>query len=147
MRMTEEQFAELERRRAGFGHGAKVVAAKPAVKAKPKYGNRRVELDGHKFDSAKEARRYMVLREDQLEGRIRRLTLHPVFVLAPACILQGKKKPALRYFADFAYEARNGNEWVLVVEDVKSAATRVNARYRMKLHLMKTVHDIDVEEA
>ena len=33
-----------------------------------------------------------------------------------------------------------------VVEDVKSAITKKDKVYRLKKHLMKTVHDIDILE-
>lgn len=167
MRMTEEEFASLERRRKGHQKGAVVhtPSRSAAVSSTPekgngetpapgqrktppraKYGNTKVVVDGHKFDSKKEAERYLVLKDDQAAGRIRNLLIQPVFVLAPSVVLQGKKKPSLRYYADFSYEAGNGGGWVAVVEDVKSEATKANALYRAKLHLLKWVHDIDVEE-
>ena len=51
------------------------------------------------------------------------------FVLAPAVVLDGRKKTELRYIADFVYE-KDGKT---VIEDVKG---KVTAEYRIKRHLM-----------
>lgn len=48
----------------------------------------------------------------------------------------------MKYVADFVYQA-NGQT---VVEDVKSAATRKLAVYRLKKHLMMSVHGLEVVE-
>lgn len=106
-----------------------------------KYLAKKTEVDGIKFDSQAEARRYVNLRNLEIAGHIRGLQLQPVFELAPAVRLrgEGRKKPAIRYIADFSYITQHGRA---VVEDVKGAITPV---FRLKLHLMKTVHGIDVE--
>jgi hypothetical protein len=77
-------------------------------------------------------------------GEIQDLKCQVKFELAPKVKIEGEKraKPALRYFADFTYLS-NGK---LIVEDVKSAATRKLPSFRNKKHLMKTVHDIDIRE-
>lgn len=150
MRMTEEEYRKTQSRVKAPARAEAKVPAKAPAKAPAnagKYGNRTTVVDGIKFDSKKEAARYRVLKDDEAAGRIRNLVIQPVFVLAPSVVLKGKKKPSLRYYADFSYEAGNGEDWVNIVEDVKSAATKTNALYRAKLHLMKSVHDIDVEEA
>ena len=64
------------------------------------------------------------------------------YALAPAVILNGRKKPAMRYYADAVY-VEDGQE---VVEDTKSPVTRRDPQYRMKIHLMKSVLGIDVRE-
>lgn len=158
MRMSEDEYGKLMARRGGFERGGSVyrgertnsadeIRKAMGVQPKPaKHGNTKVERHGIRFDSIKEADRYDVLHLDELEGRIRGLRVHVPFELAPRCVLHGKTKPALRYFADFVYEARNGDEWVPVVEDVKSPITRKDGKYRVKLHLMMTVHGIEVDE-
>jgi hypothetical protein len=113
------------------------------VQKRQKYGNKKVEVDGIVFDSSKEARRYQELKLLERTGQISNLTLQPTFVLAPLAILHGRKKPALRYVADFQYTKSDG---VILVEDVKSKITKENRAYRIKIHLMKSVLGLDVEE-
>jgi hypothetical protein len=114
------------------------------MKQRSKYGARKVELAGHKFDSQKEAHRWIVLEQLAADGKIAELRRQVSFVLAPAVRLAGEKraKPALRYVADATY-LQGGH---LVVEDVKSAPTRKTAIYRAKKHLMATVHGIHIKE-
>lgn len=54
-------------------------------------------------------------------------------------MIQGKAKRSLIYRADFAY-VENGSK---VVEDVKGKLTE---GYKIKRHLMKTVHGIEIKE-
>lgn len=109
------------------------------VPRRNKYGNRKVRVDGILFDSEAEAIRYGQLKLMENAGSIAGLTLQPVFVLAPSVIMGGRKKPPLRYLADFAYY-ENGQ---LIVEDVKGCLTDV---YRVKRHLMRSVHGIEIRE-
>jgi hypothetical protein len=105
-----------------------------------------VEIDGIKFPSKREADRYQELRLLQAGGKIEGLQCQVVYVLAPAYIRGSRKIPALRYIADFVYSQRHCDEcklWARVVEDVKGYAT---AAYRIKRHLMATVHGVEVLE-
>lgn len=115
--------------------------AKPAKKA-PKYGNSKVKQDGATFDSGKEFKRWKTLELLQKAGAISNLRRQVAYVLAPSVKLDGKTKPALRYFADHVY-IENGVE---VVEDVKSAITRKCPAYRMKKHLIKHLYNIEIKE-
>jgi hypothetical protein len=107
-----------------------------------KHGNVKVEVDGIKFDSKREAARHLHLLMLLRAGMISDLKLQVPFVLQPAVVLDGRKKPALRYFADFTY-LENG---VFVVCDAKSPHLRKNSVYRAKKHLMKSVLDLDILE-
>lgn len=109
-----------------------------------KYGARKVEQGGIKHDSLKEAGRWAQLLRLEGAGQIHDLQRQVPFVLAPAVRLEGesRKKPALRYVADFTY-ILDGH---LVVEDTKSPPTRKLPAYRIKKHLMATVHGIHVKE-
>ena len=104
-----------------------------------KYNNKKVIVDGHKFDSNKEALRYKFLKKIQEIGEIKELELQKSFELAPSVIINGRKKPALKYKADFTYIHKG--QWI--VEDVKGVLTAV---YKIKRHLMKSVHGIDILE-
>ena len=103
-----------------------------------------MELDGFTFDSQKEARRYTELKLLVRVGEISELELQKSFVLAESVKFNNepRAKPAIRYVADFAY-MENG---VMIVEDVKSKATKSLPVYRMKKHLMKSVHGIEIQE-
>jgi hypothetical protein len=105
-----------------------------------KYKNVKCEYDGMKFDSQAEMRRYKILDTWQRCGHIKCLTLQRAYILAPAVRLNGRTKPALKYIADFTYCDSAG---ALIVEDVKGVITAV---YRVKKHLMKSVHGIEISE-
>lgn len=102
-------------------------------KKKSKYGNRKAEANGIKFDSKKEARRYMELRQLETMGKISDLKLQHTFTLQEAFTTEeGKRVEAIRYIADFTYM----EDGKFVVEDVKSPATRSNPVYRVKNRMM-----------
>lgn len=146
IRWTPEQLLDHQQRRRGTGAPPLPGMAPPAAPAPraPKYGGKKVDQGGIKFDSKKEARRWLVLEEMQRAGLISVLQRQVAFVLAPAVLLAGekRKKPALRYFADAVY-VQDGQ---VVVEDTKSRPTRKLAIYRAKKHLMKTVLGLDIKE-
>ena len=115
-----------------------------------------------RFDSQKEARRYDELAALERAGKIRDLWMQVDFTLQEAYTdSEGQRVRAIRYRADFAYRRKpNGQtpsvdigelwdimemKWPLVVEDVKSCATRTK-EYAMKRKLMKERFNIDIQE-
>lgn len=132
----------------------KIPVAGSTVPA-PKYHNIKTEIDGIKFDSKKEARRFQYLLRALEMGVIRDLWLQVDFTLQEAYTTpEGKRVQAIRYRADFTYkivsagynyEAELGFEdieyWrslypgALVIEDVKSRGTRTK-EYQIKRKLM-----------
>lgn len=101
---------------------------------KNKYGNQKVELDGHKFDSKKEARRYAELKLMEKAGEIKDLELQKPYVIQPSFFdRSGKRQTAIKYVADFVYQDKDGNT---IIEDVKSPATRKDRVYRLKKKMM-----------
>jgi len=98
-----------------------------------KYNARRTEVDGIKFDSLAEARRYGELKLLHAAGEIGQVHDHPFWDI----VVNGVK--ICRYEADFQY-TENGK---LVVEDVKGVKTPM---YRLKKKLMKAVHGIEIVE-
>lgn len=98
-----------------------------------KYSAIKTEVDGIKFYSKAEARRYSCLKLLEKSGEISDLSLQPRFDL----IVNGKKCGF--YKADFKY-IDGGKE---VVEDVKGMKTPV---YNLKKKLVKAIYDIDIYE-
>ena len=106
-----------------------------------KYGAKKTVVGGLTFDSRAEARRWADLLLLQKAGAISGLQRQVAYELAPKVRLEGstRAKPALRYVADFHYwDVQAGK---LVVEDTKGVLTDV---FRVKQHLMATVHGIHV---
>lgn len=108
-----------------------------------KYNNRKVSVGGITFDSKKEATRWQQLRLAEAEGAISNLQRQVVYEIAPAVVLDGRKRPARKYVADFQYHRSEGDSVALVVEDVKGMKL---PEYRLKRHLMKAIHNIEVKE-
>lgn len=98
-----------------------------------KFGAQQMEVDGIKFASRLEARRYQVLVLRQQAGEITDLETQPKYELQPAFTdRDGKKWRAIHYLGDFRY--REGDK--LVVEDTKGKETEV-FRIKRKLLLRK----------
>lgn len=116
----------------------KTIADKPRAK----YGNTKVEVDGIKYDSKKEAKRAAELEMQQRLGIISNLERQVKFVLQPSFEFMGHKIREIAYVADFVY-IENGEK---VVEDVKSPITRKNPIYKLKKKMMMYVHGIEVKE-
>lgn len=103
-----------------------------------KYGNVRIQVDGMWFDSKKEGRRYQDLALLLKADKIGVLEMQVSYDL----VVEGKM--VARYVADFRY--RDVQTGALVVEDVKSKATRKNRIYRLKKKLMKAIYNIEIKE-
>ena len=104
------------------------------VKRRRKYGNVPTVQNGIRFDSVKESRHFQDLLVLLNQGMISDLKLQPEFTLQEAFMTPaGEKVRAIRYRADFSYTERGQ----LIVEDVKSEATRKNKVYVMKRKMME----------
>lgn len=110
------------------------------MRKRHKYGARKVELDGHKFDSAKEANRYAELHLLEKAGIIEALELQPRFpiIIGGVPIKQRSHRYGngrqVVYVADFRYvDVATGET---VIEDVKGQATRV---YLLKRALVEAM--------
>lgn len=117
-----------------------------------KYHNRKIEINGIRFDSRKEAQRYVQLMHAMRVGAIRDLRLQVDFTIQEAYTdCQGNRIRAIRYRADFAYNltgllpfgisAEDRDVWSryimsgteTVIEDVKGVKTQT---YKLKEKLM-----------
>lgn len=105
-----------------------------------KYHAKKTVADGIQFDSAKEAKRYIKLRDMQEAGEIEGLCLQVPFEILPSFECEGVKYRGMKYIADFVYY-RDG---VRVVEDVKGAKT---PEYRLKKKLMAYMNHINIKES
>ena len=159
-RQALEKYMEQQARR-----GLMPSAAVPQDKAKAnKYHNtptERVTASGAvlHFDSPKKARRDDVLTARLQAGQIRDLRLQVEFTLQEAYTdTEGCRVRAIRYKADFTYYRppengshaaywadQTGTPWVLVVEDVKSRATKTQ-KYAIKKKLLKERFGLDITE-
>jgi hypothetical protein len=113
------------------------LAAITKTPKRSKFNNTKVSLDGYRFDSQAEGRRYMVLRDRLRKGEITDLAVHPSFVLSVKGVLIGKYTP------DFAYTVTSTG--ARIVEDVKSKATKTEA-YGLRKKLMWACHRVRVVE-
>ena len=102
-----------------------------------KYRNVKCEHLGQKYDSKRERDRHIDLLLLERAGQITELRRQVAYELAPRVKLGGRFKPALRYVADFCYVEAGA----VVTEDSKGAITR---EFRIKQHLMATVHGIEI---
>ena len=109
---------------------------------RPKYGNKKVTVDGIKFDSIKEARRYNFLKTLQRDGSIHSLKLQPVFKfpINGENIRYVDSKREMKYIADFEYFTSEG---LRVIEDAKGFKTE---KYKIKKALMLAVHGLLIQE-
>lgn len=99
-----------------------------------KYNARPTVIDGHRFASAAEARRYSELKLLEAAGEISDLALHPIYLLLVNDVR------VCDYVADFQYIDREGFK---IVEDVKGVRTAV---YKIKKKLMFAVKGIEITE-
>lgn len=92
---------------------------------KNKYNNKKTIVDGIKFDSKKEAKRYTELKKEEQKGTIKNLKLQPKFLLNPTVRYDGTTYKKVSYKADFMYTKNDE----IVVEDVKGYKTEI---YKLK---------------
>lgn len=103
-----------------------------------KFHNVRIEVDGLKFDSKKEYKRYTELKLLERAGVISDLRLQVPFELVPAQPGGLRSERPLTYVADFVYYDRE--KGFQVVEDTKGVKTDL---YIVKRKLMKLAgHEI-----
>lgn len=130
LRWSDEQLAAYQALRKAVADDAPIV---PPVRAK--YGNKKVSIDGKKFDSKAEGARYVELKRLQEGGVISGLKTQEAFALPVNGAL------ICKYLADFVYVDVDGNR---VVEDVKGGP--VTPVYTLKKKLMKAIHGIEIQE-
>ena len=110
-------------------------------RAKPsKYRNVPTFVDGHRFASKKEARRFKELKLLERANEIVGLVIHPRYEIK----VNGVK--ICDYVADFGYELASPDpdySFRPIIEDVKGVRT---STYRLKANLMKALYGITIKE-
>ena len=100
-----------------------------------KYLNKKCEYQGIKFDSIKEMRFFIYLKQLEEKGTIKDLKLQVKF---PVVV---NKKRICSYIADFTYY----DEFGYHVVDVKSPITSKNPVFRLKKKLVEALYDFEIE--
>lgn len=131
-----------ELRRLGLGN--LLQPSQDESKRKIKYNNQKQIVDGQKFDSKHEKRRFDTLMQMQRMGLIQDLKTQVSFDLLPTVRypVAGKTSRRRVYIADFTYK----QDGKLKVEDAKSESTAKDSTYSLKKHLMMHVHGIEIIE-
>ena len=134
--------------------------------SRSKLGNKAIIIDGQRFDSRAEARRYGQLRMLERAGEISDLQRQKTYELIPGHyeylptgkifsrgVRKGQKEYKrvtvelpVKYIADFVYKDKDGNT---VVEDVKGYSNPKSATYAkfvIKRKLMLWLHGVKVKE-
>ena len=155
LRMTEEEFAEWQRRHQqpnsrvytpqtldyGAISGAVPANERPGAAQtccqppkRPKYGNKRVEVDGIKFDSKHEAEYYQYLMLRVRAGELKSVLRQVKFDLPGG----------IQYVADFVTIAPD--MMIEGVYDAKSEITKQNRVYINKKKQMLACWGIEIKE-
>lgn len=120
--LTSKQFRDMTKPRAN------------------KYGAKKVRIDGHTFDSAREARRYADLKQMQDLGFIEALELQPKFpIIIDDKQLYHDNGRKVIVTLDFRYK----QDGKVIVEDAKGAKPR---DWSLKKTLVQAIYGIKVVE-
>lgn len=99
-------------------------------KGKSKYKAKKTSIDGHSFDSLKEANYYTELKLRLRSGEIRGFCIQPTFILAPN----------LKYKADFIVFNNDGTTEII---DVKGMKTK---EYIVKKKVFEDKYNLKIKE-
>lgn len=120
-------------RTAGRKTGGNKYHAKPQI------------LDGYRFDSAKEARRYGELRLYLKGGLIADLAVHPRFDLFAINLASGEVVQIGHMTLDFQYRDLSDGG-ATVHEDVKGGRTTKTEAYRLRKRILEATYGIHIRE-
>lgn len=137
--------ADVQRQNAKVGKARRVGQERTTLpqKRRSKYGATPTTVDGIRFDSAKEAKRYGELKLLWELSLITDLELQPEFVLwahPNGETHAGAGIPVGKYRADFRYYTPDGE---IVIEDVKGMRTPL---YRLKKRIVEAQYGIKIRE-
>jgi hypothetical protein len=110
--------------------------------SKNKYNNKKPTIDGHKFDSKKEARYYEKLKLLQKAGGIKKFELQPKFRLQDGFDdKEGNHHRPINYFADFKIWWSDGTVEVVDTKGFKTSVYKIKKKI-----LLKKYPDINFRE-
>lgn len=123
------------------------------LKKRNKYGNKKNTVCGIAFDSERESKRYLFLKQAERDGIIANLKLQPKFELIPKITenytkqLKTKTKICERtvqlpitYTADFEY-VKDGKK---IIEDVKISKSLLPKEFSLKIKMLRYFYGIEV---
>ena len=137
MRWSKEALEAFEKRALEYRSRGKVrehICQDEGSVSRSKFGNKTTVVDGIKFQSKREAKRYEALRVLAGMGAVRELRRQVRFMLEVNGV------HVCDYIADFAYKDAADQQYV---EDCKGYKTDV---YRLKKRLMQACFGIEVRE-
>jgi len=130
--MNSKEYRELARKTRR--------TSKPNAKPTNKHGNKKVEINGIKFDSKMEGKRYRELKLLERAGHITEIELQPEYLLQEGFRYDGKAYRSIKYTPDFRYK-KDGD---IVVEEVKGFAD-TSYKIRKRLFLFQNPNVVFVE--
>ena len=98
-----------------------------------KFGAKKAEVDGIRFDSKAEAARYGELKMLEAAGQIANLQAHPTFIIVD----KDEHGGFMRYEADFMYMDWQGDIGEITVEDLKGGRATQTPLWRLKWRLVQ----------
>jgi hypothetical protein len=111
---------------------------------KSKYRNKKIIIDEITFDSTKEGKRYLELKQKEKQGEITNLRLQVKFELQPSFKINGKTVRAINYVCDFYYYDNQTQKFV--IEDVKASKNFQTDVYKLKKKLFEYKYKIEIKE-
>ena len=111
-------------------------------KCNSKYKAKKTIVDGIRFDSQKEANRYLELKLLEKQGLIKYIDRQTRFELQPSYKKNGKTIRAIYYIADFVYFDKAKKK--MIIEDTKGFRTEV---YKLKKKIFEYKYpDLEIKE-
>jgi hypothetical protein len=107
------------------------------IPAGNKYKNVKTPLDGHTFDSKREAGEFALLKLRERAGEVSEIELQPTFPLVVNGVKIGRFTADFR-FVDHIEKRRR-------VIDVKSPPTAKNTAFRLRKKLAEALYGIEIE--
>ena len=112
-----------------------------------KYNNKITEVNGRKFASKREAKRYEELLLLEQAGIIRDLKCQIAYELQPSYKQDNKTIRAIQYIADFVYKEKIKSDvcdmWEEVIEDCKGYRTDI---YKIKKKMFEYKYGVKIKE-
>lgn len=102
-----------------------------------KYKNKKVTIDGIKFDSQLEASYYEYLKEQMKLGVVKDFQMQTKYVLQEAFEHNGIKERKIEYKADFVVQYSDGHEEVIDIKPNNLQLIRPEFKIKRKLLLYK----------